>query len=185
MVAADINAARVKALARMAHRQDMLGMLRLCVGDMASIEAVPGAHGDPRQAPQKCHTSDMATMRFDAVLVDVPCSGSGVLAKRADLRWRRTPEQLAELLSLQARLMDAMASLVLPGGVMVYSTCSVLAQENEEQVDAFLGRHPEFSVAAPPAGVPAEVLTNRGFMATLPFKHGTDGAFAARLVRTM
>lgn len=183
MVAADINAARVKALARMAQRQDMLGMLRLCVGDMASVQAVPGAHGDPRQAQQMCRASDVAAMRFDAVLVDVPCSGSGVLAKRADLRWRRTAAQLAELVELQRRLMDAMAALVLPGGVMVYSTCSVLSQENEEQVDAFLARHPEFSVAAPPDGVPAEVVTDRGFMATLPFAHGTDGAFAARLVR--
>lgn len=183
VVAADINAVRVKALARMAHRQGMLGMLRLCVGDMAMVQAVPGGSDDPRLASATMDSAALASMRFDAVLVDVPCSGSGVLAKRADLRWRRTKDQLRELVELQARLLDTMAALVSPGGVLVYSTCSVLAQENEEQVDAFLARNPGFEVAAAPAGVPAEVLTPRGFMATLPFAHGTDGAFAARLIR--
>ena len=182
-MAADINAARLKALARTAQRQGVLSMLRLCVGDMASLQTSHSPTTNPRDAKQKCDPADVASMCFDVVLVDAPCSGSGVLAKRADLRWRRTPGQLHDLIQLQARLLDRLAPLVQPGGVLVYSTCSVLGVENEEQVASFLERHPEFVVDAPPAGVPKEVCTADGFMATLPHVHNCDGAFAARLLR--
>lgn len=80
--------------------------------------------------------------------------------------------------------MDAASELVKPGGLLVYSTCSIELDENDERVTAFLTRHGEFSLEVPPQGlVPAEVLTQEGYLRTLPQKHGVDGAFAVRLRR--
>eukprot|EP00257_Ricinus_communis_P018331 XP_015577031.1 uncharacterized protein LOC8286857 isoform X2 [Ricinus communis] len=81
-------------------------------------------------------------MKSDKVLLDAPCSGLGVLSKRADLRWNRRVEDLEELKNLQDELLDAASTLVKPGGFLVYSTCSIDPEENEERVDAFLLRHP-------------------------------------------
>src|SRR5690606_6039564 len=81
---------------------------------------------------------------FDAVLLDAPCSGLGVLARRADLRWSRTEADLAELTALQDALLDAAAAAVRPGGLLVYSTCSIEPDENEGRVAAFLARHAGF-----------------------------------------
>ncbi len=118
----------------------------------------------------------------DRVLLDVPCTGTGVLARRPDLRWQRQPEDLAELMQLQDALLDAGAEAVRPGGVLVYATCSLEPEENEERVAAFLQRHPEFELEAPLEGtVPQAVRTPEGYMQTLPHVHGVDGAFAARL----
>lgn len=119
----------------------------------------------------------------DAVLLDAPCSGFGVLAKRADLRWQRSPEEITELVALQDDLLDAAARLVRPGGRLVYATCSIEPDENAERVTAFLGRNPEFSVESAEGFVPGEMVTDEGFYAALPHRHGTDGAFAARLRR--
>lgn len=121
--------------------------------------------------------------RADAVLLDAPCSGTGVLARRADLRWQRGPRDLAGLVALQARLLDAAARLVRPGGRLVYATCSLEADENEAQVDAFLARHPDFRRESVAGHVPDALLTPAGDYAALPHVHGTDGAYAARLVR--
>ncbi len=117
---------------------------------------------------------------FDRVLLDAPCSGSGVLAKRADLRWRRQPGDLEELAALQDRLLDAAAQHVAPGGLLVYSTCSVEPEENDGRVGAFLERHPEFALEPAGALVPQE-MADGPFYRALPHVHGTDGAFAARL----
>jgi 16S rRNA C967 or C1407 C5-methylase (RsmB/RsmF family) len=84
----------------------------------------------------------------------------------------------------QAELLDAAAALVRPGGLLVYSTCSLEAEENEGQVAAFLARAPGFALQpAPPGLLPPGVLTPQGCLAMLPHVHGTDGAFAARLLR--
>lgn len=119
----------------------------------------------------------------DRVLLDAPCSGLGVLSKRADLRWNRRPEDLAELATLQDALLDAASRLVRPGGLLVYSTCTTEPEENQERVVAFLARNPAFRLE--PAGgiLPADVVTPEGFYATWPQEHGMDGAFGARLRR--
>jgi 16S rRNA (cytosine967-C5)-methyltransferase len=120
----------------------------------------------------------------DRVLLDAPCSGLGVLAKRADLRWRRTPEGIGELTDLQDELLDAAARLVRPGGLLVYSTCTIEPEENAERVEAFLARHPDFARQRADGFVPDTFVTDEGYFAALPHRHGTDGAFAARLYRT-
>jgi 16S rRNA (cytosine967-C5)-methyltransferase len=115
--------------------------------------------------------------------LDVPCSGLGVLAKRADLRWQRSPEDLDELMALQDDLLDAAAKMVTPGGVLVYSTCTIEPEENEARVEAFLARHPDFSVESAADFVPEDVVSENGYLTTLPHRNRTDGAFAARLRR--
>ena len=106
---------------------------------------------------------------FDKVLVDAPCSNTGVLRRRPDARWNWSEEKLAALVKLQAEILDACAPRVAPGGLLVYSTCSNELEENETQVTAFLARHPDFSLEES--------------RESLPFESGTDGAFAARLRR--
>jgi len=120
----------------------------------------------------------------DAVLLDAPCTGTGTFRRHPDGRWRVDAGDLAALVALQAELLDAAAALVKPGGLLVYSTCSLEREENEERVEDFLARHPQFS-ADPPAGVvPPEVLDAAGRLCVLPQRQGVDGAFAARLRRS-
>ncbi len=118
----------------------------------------------------------------DRILLDVPCTGTGVLGRRPDLRWQRRQEDLAELTQLQDALLDTAAERLRPGGTLVYATCSLEPEENEARVQAFLERHPAFELEPPREGeVPEEVRTPEGYMQTLPHVHGVDGAFAARL----
>ncbi|CAK7350073.1 unnamed protein product [Dovyalis caffra] len=124
-------------------------------------------------------------MKSDKVLLDAPCSGLGVLSKRADLRWNRRLEDLEELKDLQDELLDAASTLVKPGGVLVYSTCSIDPAENEERVDAFLLKHLEFHIDPVDRYVPPDFVTKRGFYSSDPLKHSVDGTFAARLIRAL
>ena len=117
------------------------------------------------------------------VLLDAPCTGLGVLAKRADLRWNRDVADLKELTALQAELLDAAARLVQPGGLLVYSTCTIEPEENGDQVEAFLARHPAFELESAAPYVPEVMVTPEGYYATLPHRDGIDGAFGARLRR--
>jgi 16S rRNA (cytosine967-C5)-methyltransferase len=118
----------------------------------------------------------------DAVLLDAPCTGTGTLQRKPDARWRLRPGSLAELAALQRELLDAAATLLPVGGLLVSSTCSLEREENEEQVGAFLGRHPTFRVDATEA-VPARYRDGAGHLVVTPQGSGFDGAFAARLRR--
>jgi 16S rRNA (cytosine967-C5)-methyltransferase len=122
-----------------------------------------------------------AVRRLDAVLLDVPCTGTGTFRRHPDARWRLRRSDLALLAASQAELLRAAAERVNPGGLLVYSTCSLEPEENDEQVDAFLAEHPDWTLEPPPPGaVPADVLDG-GLLRVLPQVHGTDGSFAARL----
>jgi len=124
-----------------------------------------------------------AIARLEAVLIDAPCTGTGTFRRHPDARWRLRWSDLAILSSSQAELLEAAAERVQSGGLLVYSTCSLEPEENDERVDAFLSQHPEWVLEPPPAGtVPDEVLDG-GRLRVLPQRHGTDGAFAARLRR--
>jgi 16S rRNA (cytosine967-C5)-methyltransferase len=127
---------------------------------------------------------------FDRVLVDAPCTGTGTWRRNPDGRWTLSPEDLVELVAKQAAILDAAAGLVKPGGGLLYATCSVLPAENERQVEAFLARHPAFAVV-PVADVWRDAmgdeapagLTSGPYLRLSPLRHGTDGFFAAALVR--
>ncbi|KAI0511692.1 hypothetical protein KFK09_012324 [Dendrobium nobile] len=124
-------------------------------------------------------------IKADKVLLDAPCSGLGVLSKRADLRWNRRLEDLGQLKQLQDELLDSASRLVKPGGILVYSTCSIDPEENEERVAAFLLRHREFAVDPVHRFVPAGFVSANGFYNSDPIKHSMDGSFAARLIRSV
>lgn len=119
---------------------------------------------------------------MDLVLLDAPCLGTGTLARHPDARWRASALGLAALVERQARLLEGAAAAVRPGGWLVYATCSLEPEENAGQVDAFLERHPEF-VRDPVRHVAPEYLDAAGNLEILPFRHGMDGAWAARLRR--
>ncbi|MCF3974012.1 RsmB/NOP family class I SAM-dependent RNA methyltransferase [Paracoccus salsus] len=106
--------------------------------------------------------------RFDLVVADVPCSGSGTWRRNPDAKWRLTPAGLASLLTTQAAILDEVAGLVAPGGHLAYMTCSILGDENARQIDAFLGRHDAFS------------LVSRSLWTPL---NASDGFFMALLCR--
>jgi len=118
----------------------------------------------------------------DVVLLDAPCSGTGTLARKPDARWRLDPSSIRELAQLQHDLLDAAADVVAEGGLLVYSTCTLEPEENEQQVDAFLERRPDFRLDATDA-VPARWRDAGGRLLVTPWSGGFDGAFAARLRR--
>jgi len=119
----------------------------------------------------------------DVVLLDAPCTGTGTFRRHPDGRWRVTPDDLAALAALQREMLDAAAELVRPGGWLVYSTCSLEPEENQDQVSAFLGAHPEFVLDPPVGAVDDWLLDARGELQVLPQRTGVDGAFAARMRR--
>ncbi|MGP1395218.1 MAG: RsmB/NOP family class I SAM-dependent RNA methyltransferase [Inquilinaceae bacterium] len=123
--------------------------------------------------------------KFDRVLVDAPCSGSGAWRRNPDARWR--PVDLADLTALQTRILDSAQRLVKPGGRLVYATCSLLPDENEDRVAGFLADHPEFGIV-PVGTVWTQVLgttppCDGPFLRLTPARHGTDGFFVAILER--
>jgi 16S rRNA (cytosine967-C5)-methyltransferase len=121
---------------------------------------------------------------FDRVLLDPPCSDLGTLQSRPDARWRKTPEQVGELVELQGRLLESAATQVKPGGTLVYSTCTISPAENERQIADFLDAHPAFAADDLGAERPELVSAIDGrFLQLLPHRQGTDGFFIARLVR--
>lgn len=124
---------------------------------------------------------------FDRVLVDAPCSGTGAWRRHPAARWLLTEEFLAELVDTQAALLDLAATLVRPGRRLVYATCSVLAEENEQQVEAFLRRQSGFQLvpAAAVLGEGGAALTDVGgrYLSLAPHRQGTDGFFGAVLER--
>jgi 16S rRNA (cytosine967-C5)-methyltransferase len=117
---------------------------------------------------------------FDIVLVDAPCSGAGTWRRNPDMRWQNYGPDLEELGALQSEIMDKACKAVKKGGKFVYATCSLLPEENEEQVHAFLERNPEFEI------MPIDEKTGIGspFMRLTPLRHQTDGFFAAVLRKT-
>jgi 16S rRNA (cytosine967-C5)-methyltransferase len=124
--------------------------------------------------------------RFDRVLVDAPCSGTGTWRRNPDMRWRTLGPGLSELVPLQARLIESAARLVKPGGRLIYATCSLLPAENEDHAAAFLAAHPDF-VCKPAGDIWRETIWPQGgpdapsspYLRLTPADHGTDGFFAA------
>ena len=123
----------------------------------------------------------------DFVLADVPCSGLGVLRRRPDARWRLDPARLDPLVRLQRRILDGAADCLKPGGVLVYSTCTLTEQENLGQIESFLQRRREFTLEDLTPYLPAakpldhDNTLGAGYLQILPDAHGLDGFFIARL----
>ena len=122
-----------------------------------------------------------ARVEFDRVLVDAPCSGTGTLRGNPEIKWRLSPEDITRLAKLQLTLLERAASSVAAGGRLVYSTCSIEREENEEVVGRFIEGTSKFRVIVPDA--PAALITNDGYVRTFPHRDGTDGFFAAAFER--
>ena len=133
---------------------------------------ITAAAGDARQA------DPAALGLFDRVICDVPCSGYGVLAKKPDIRYKDF-SLAAGLVPIQAAILENAARLVREGGVLVYSTCTLLPTENEAQIEAFLAAHTDFSLAPFAVGS----LACEGMITLAPDTHGTDGFFIAKLYK--
>jgi 16S rRNA (cytosine967-C5)-methyltransferase len=149
-------------------------------GEIVAVERHPGRAHALRQTCQRMHAGgmqvkvgDAAEMSwsptFDRVLVDPPCSGLGTLQSRPDVRWRASPDSIAELAELQLRILRAAAAATSAGGVLVYSVCTISQAEGEGVIERFMAGHEEFE------------LEER--LQLLPHMDGTDGFFIARLTR--
>lgn len=130
--------------------------------------------GDARRAPFRSGCADL-------VLLDAPCTGTGTFRRHPDGRWRLKERDLRSLVALQRALLDTAAALVRPGGVLVYATCSLEVEENEQQVKYLLEERPDFETDPGPAS--ARFIDANGWLFVTPQEHGIDGAFAARLRR--
>jgi 16S rRNA (cytosine967-C5)-methyltransferase len=119
--------------------------------------------------------------RADLVLLDVPCTGTGTLRRHPDARWRLKPWDIERMAGVQARILDGAQVVVPEGGLLVYSTCTLEPEENEEQVAEFLSRHGDFRLE--PTGSVEPALMEGGSLRVLPQRTGFDGSFAARLRR--
>ena len=126
------------------------------------------------------HTIDL----FMGILIDAPCSGLGVIRRHPDIRWNRSPEDLTTYQALQTNLLHEASLLLVPGGTLVYATCSTEPEENEQVVDLFLKDHSDYSLDSPSSFPQAakELIDSHGFFRTLP-SEWHDGFFAARLIR--
>ena len=124
--------------------------------------------------------------KIDRVLVDAPCTGFGTLRRNPDLKWRQPESAVAELAAKQSSILAAAATLVKPGGRLVYATCSVLPEENEAIVAQFLATHPQFAAGNAAADLArANIALDTGpTLVLLPHRHGCDGFFAAVLERS-
>ena len=162
VIAMDRHAARLKLVARGAARLG-LGIVR-CHGGRVELLA-------PKFSE-----------RCDRVLVDAPCSNLGVIRRHPDVKWRCTEGNLRSLGAIQRRILEAAATMVKPGGVLVYATCSLEPEENEEVVQPFLEAHPEWQLDSP-AEFPVSPEPS-GILRLLPHRHGTDGFTAFRLRRS-
>jgi 16S rRNA (cytosine967-C5)-methyltransferase len=120
---------------------------------------------------------------FHRILVDAPCSGLGVIRRNPEGKWWKSQADLAQLAATQLTILENLSNYLEPDGTMLYATCSTTVQENEQVIDAFLARHPEFAVEdlRPLFPAFAPLFTERGFFRSWPHKNGMDGFFAARL----
>jgi 16S rRNA (cytosine967-C5)-methyltransferase len=171
IIALDSVESRLGAVKNAAAKQGYGGMIQCIASD----------------ARQFCENSALSGDMFDKVLVDAPCSGTGVLSKRADLRWRRKEDDVKTLTKLQLDLLHAASKVVRPGGYLMYSTCSIEKVENIDISNAFLQQHQDFELVhgSTIQGIPPECLDEHGCLQMLPHRHGTDGAFAAKFRKKM
>ena len=136
-------------------------------------------------ARDACDFREELADSMDAVLLDAPCSGLGVMDDKPDVKYRPTPESVAALCETQKKLLDTCCRYVKPGGTLVYSTCSMLKDENERQIARFLAEHPDFAVDALPETVPAALRAQAGAygLQLLPHRDHVEGFFVARMQR--
>ena len=161
VIAADIS---LKKLATIKENCDRLGIesIKLCCADAKSFS---------------CHP-------VDRILLDAPCSALGTLGRNSDARWRKQKEDITRLQKLQLEILFHAAELLKSGGVLVYSTCTIMPEENEQVIYRFLEQRKDFKQVDSYLHVDSDVVDEKGFVRTLPQVHKMDGSFACRLEKT-
>ncbi len=167
-----------------AMRMGNQGMITAVDLNQARLETLVGNSqrlGTTIIAPVLCDILDFKGPKSSLVLLDALCSGWGVVSRHSDLRWAKSKDDIAHLAKLQAALILHSADLVKPGGMLVYSTCTIMRDENDQIVEEFLLKRPDFMIDPPGPEVPAHLVNERGFIKTYPQHDSLDGAFCARL----
>ena len=169
------NEAIIVAVDKSPHRLEKLkeSLQRLGIGGVVAV-AADGCSFDSQPS---------GFGLFDAVLIDAPCSGLGVLARRADLRWRRQPAEMAELAQLQMELLRAGSRCLRPGGCLIYSTCTIEPEENEQIVLNFMRESDSFDLDDASFNISPQFFTGPGQARTVSPRDQVDGVYAARLIR--
>jgi 16S rRNA (cytosine967-C5)-methyltransferase len=128
--------------------------------------------------------SPAETGRFDRVLVDAPCSGFGAVRRKPDIKWTRHPKDPYRFARVQKEILAHAAGFVKDGGILVYATCTIFREENEEVIEDFVSNHPEWQINPAADFLPksCESMVDRSFYRSWPHRHGIDGFFGARLV---
>lgn len=159
VISVELNPARAEIVKRNIKRMSFKN-IKLVIGDATKVELEAA----------------------DGVLLDAPCTGLGVLGRRPELRWRVKPEDIAKMAEIQRRLLERAAEMVRPGGLLVYSTCTISAAENEDQITSFLERHSEFELEKLPAVFERfPVDLEQGYIQLIPPRDKMDGFFVARM----
>jgi 16S rRNA (cytosine967-C5)-methyltransferase len=168
------NKGRIVALDNQEKKLESLRVMSIRMG----VTCVEPLCRDGRESP----AADLLEA-FDRVLVDAPCTGLGTLRRNPEIKWRLAPGDIGQAVTRQSELLDGAARYLKKGGRLVYSTCSLLPEENEDNICAFLSRHGEFRHETPTGTIPADCIEGNGFMKTLPHRHDMDGFFSALLVK--
>ncbi|MDQ3193405.1 MAG: 16S rRNA (cytosine(967)-C(5))-methyltransferase RsmB [Bacteroidota bacterium] len=146
------------------------------------VKNVKNIHDDICE-PKSKELTEQLIGKVDKILVDAPCSGLGVLSKKPDIKWKREIENIAGLQKLQLEILESSLKYLDVHGTLVYSTCTTEQEENMDVVNMFLSKHPDFVIEDAKKYVSEKVVNRFGCIELFPHVHGTDGAFAARLVR--
>ena len=120
----------------------------------------------------------------DKILIDAPCTGTGVIGRKPDIRWRRKPKDISDMATLQMKLLKHMSQFLNDGGTLVYGTCSMEPEENWNVVEQFLKLNADFKLMTGPSQVMPDWINEMGCLSTFPHIHGIDGLFAARITRS-
>ncbi len=181
VVAVELHPGRAKALASTCARMHAT-CVRVDVADAATFDSA--GQLDRGEFGGGEFDREFGGGEFDRVLVDPPCSGLGTLQSRPDIRWRASPETIAELAELQGRILGAGAAATRAGGTLVYSVCTISRAESHDVIDRFLREHRDFSAEDLTLAQPGFSPAGEGpHLQLLPHRDGTDGFFIARLRR--
>ncbi|MFC0216067.1 16S rRNA (cytosine(967)-C(5))-methyltransferase RsmB [Paenibacillus chartarius] len=161
--ASDVHEHKIKLIDEQAQRLGLTNIRTICA------DARELAHRFPPES-------------FDCILLDAPCSGFGVIRRKPDLKWAKMPDDIPAINAIQREILESIHPLLKPGGVLVYSTCTIEREENEDTVQAFLANHTEFALdKASPVRLPEPLLPFTGMVTILPHQFGSDGFFIARM----